>query len=50
MDPTSPEFEILEKHCHGEYLDCDRYRFAQSLGIRYLPRWLEPGDCKTVDG
>ncbi len=50
IDPTSPDFELLKKYCHGEYLACARYQFAESLGIRYLPRWLEPSDNRTIKG
>jgi hypothetical protein len=50
MNPTSVEFELLKKHCHGEYLACARYQFAQTLGIRYLPRWLEPSDSRMFRG
>jgi hypothetical protein len=31
-------------------LDCARYQFAQSLGIRYLPKWLEPNDGRAIKG
>jgi hypothetical protein len=48
IKPASPEFELLKKYCHGAYLDCARYRFAQSLGIRYLPKCLEPADCGAM--
>jgi len=44
------KFELLEKYCHGEYLDCARYQFAHSLGISYLPKWLEPNDCRAIKG
>lgn len=50
IKPTSPEFELLKKYCHGKYLDCARYQFAQSLGIRYLPKCLEPADCGAMQG
>ena len=50
ISPASQEFELLKKYCHGAYLDCARYQFAQSLGIRYLPKWLEPSDCRTIKG
>lgn len=50
INPASVEFELLEKYCHGEYLDCARYQFAQSLGISYLPKWLEPNDCRAIKG
>ena len=48
ISPASQEFELLKKYCHGAYMDCARYQFAQSLGIRYLPKWMEPSDCTTV--
>ena len=50
IDPASPEFELLKKYCHGDYLDCTRYQFAQSLGIRYLPKSLEPSECGAMQG
>jgi len=50
ISPASVEFELLEKYCHGAYLDCARYQFAQSLGISYLPKWLEPNDCRAIKG
>ena len=50
ITPASQEFELLKKYCHGEYLDCDRYQFAPSLGIRYLPKWLESSDCRMMEG
>jgi hypothetical protein len=49
IDPASPEYEILRECCHGDYLDCVRYQFAQALGIDYLPRWLDPGDYNTIE-
>ena len=50
IEPASVEFELLEKYCHGAYLDCARYQFAQSLGITYLPKWLEPNDSRAIKG
>ena len=50
ISPASLEFELIKKYCHGAYLDCARYQFAQSLGISYLPKWLEPSECKTIKG
>jgi hypothetical protein len=50
INPASQEFELIKKYCHGDYLKCARYQFAQSLGIRYLPKWLEPSDCRMIKG
>jgi hypothetical protein len=50
INPASQEFELIKKYCHGDYMKCARYQFAQSLGIRYLPKWLEPSDCRTIKG
>jgi hypothetical protein len=41
---------MLKNYCHGAYLECSRYQFAQSLGIRYLPKSLEPSDCGAMQG
>jgi hypothetical protein len=50
IDPQSQEFELLRKYCHGNYLDCARYRFARSFGIAYVPRGLQPNDTRKVRG
>lgn len=50
INPKSAEFELLRKYCHGAYMECVRYQFAKSLGMRKFPKWLEPSDSRTTKG
>ncbi len=48
--PECPGFDLLKKYCHGDYLACSRFQFAQYLGIRYLPRQLQPQEFEQMEG
>ena len=50
IDVKSTDVELLQKYCHGDYMGCDRYQLAQYLGIRYLPRGLQPNDMRQIKG
>ena len=48
IDPRSQEFEVLRDYCHQDYRSCARYRFAESFGVRYVPKELDPKDTRKI--
>ena len=50
IEPTSTEFDMIQKYCNGNYMGCARYQFAQYYGFCYLPRGLQPNEIGKVKG
>jgi hypothetical protein len=48
LDPQSQAFELLQQYCQGAFADCARYRFAETLGARLVPRGLLPNEIRQI--
>ena len=48
IDPQSQAFELIKEYCHGNYTNCARYQFSQSLGAFYVPKGLLPNEIRKI--